>query len=287
MSTDAAKGRGGDGLTRAAGRHRRYAECVLYMASWAGLGWLLHLRAEIYLVMGVPITFAFQRFVRGQPLRAMWVISAPPFRLDGKGKVIALGLAAIPLVLAVSAAATRQWATCAWSVCATGGAIPAAYALRHFRRTLVRPLLACLSINSVIIGLTWTALSAWQVVEIGGGAQSLGYRFAMGIMSLIIFIPVVFVMEEVSFRGVLDAHLHRPGEGRGWGSAFFVSALWGLWHLPIAGDISLQRIGLLLFFHCPIGVVLSLYWRRTGTLVIPGASHALIDALRDALFSAG
>jgi len=287
MSTDAAKGRGGDGLTRATGRHRRYAECVLYMASWAGLGWLLRLQPEIYLVMGVPITFAFQRFVRRQPLRAMWVISAPPFRLDGKGKVIALGLAAIPLVLAVSTAATRQWATCAWSVCATGGAIPAAYALRHFRRTLVRPLLACLSINSVIIGLTWTALSAWQVVEIAGGAQSLGYRFATGIMSLIIFIPVMFVMEEVSFRGVLDAHLHRPGEGRGWGSALVVSALWGLWHLPIAGDISLQRIGVLLFVHCPVGVVLSLYWRRTGTLVIPGASHAFIDALRDALFSAG
>jgi membrane protease YdiL (CAAX protease family) len=118
-------------------------------------------------------------------------------------------------------------------------------------------------------------------------AQSLGDRFAIGIISLIVYIPVMFVMEEVSFRGVLDAHLHCPGEGRGWGSAFFVSALWGLWHLPIGGDISLQTIGVLLFVHCPVGVVLSLYWRRTGTLVIPGASHAFIDALRDALFSAG
>jgi membrane protease YdiL (CAAX protease family) len=242
---------------------------------------------EIYLVMGVPITFAFQWFVRRQPLRAMWVISAPPFRLDGKGRVIALGLAAIPLVSAVGAVAARQWATCAWCVCATGGAIPAAYALRHFRRTLVRPLLACLSISSVLVGLTWTALSAWRVVETPGGARSLGDRFAIGIVELIVFIPVMFVMEEVSFRGVLDAHLHRPGEGRGWGSALFISALWGLWHLPIAEDISLQRIGLLLFVHCPIGVVLSLYWRQTGTLVIPGASHALIDALRDALFSVG
>jgi membrane protease YdiL (CAAX protease family) len=237
--------------------------------------------------MGVPITFAFQWFVRRQPLQAMWVISAPPFRLDGKGKVIALGLAAIPLVSAVGAAAARQWALCAWSVCATGGAIPAAYALRHFRRTLVRPLLACLSINSVIVGLIWTALSAWPVGVRAGGARSLAYGFAFVIMSLIIYIPVVFVMEEVSFRGVLDAHLHRPGEGRGWGSALFLSALWGLWHLPIAGDISLQTVGELLFFHCAVGVVLSLYWRRTGTLVISGASHAFIDAVRDALFLAG
>jgi membrane protease YdiL (CAAX protease family) len=287
MSTDAAKVRGGDGLTRATGRHRRYAECVLFVASWVGLGLLLRLQMELYLVTGVPITFAFQRFVRRQPLRAMWVISAPPFRLDRKGKVIALVLAAIPLVSAVGAAAFRQWATCAWSVCATGGAIPAAYALRHFRRTLVRPLLACLSINIVLAGLILTALSAWGVVKTPGGAPSLGVRFAVGIVELMVFIPVVFVMEEVSFRGVLDAHLHRPGEGRGWGSALFISALWGLWHLPIAGDISLQRIGMLLFVHCPIGVVLSLYWRRTGTLVIPGASHALLDALRDALLSAG
>jgi membrane protease YdiL (CAAX protease family) len=287
MSTDAGKVRGGGGLTRATGHYRRYAECVLFIASWVGLGWLLRLQLELYLVIGVPITFAFQRFVRRQPLRAMWVISAPPFRLDGKGKVIALGLAAIPLVLAVTTAAARQWAACAQSVCATCGAIPAAYAVRNFRRTLVRPLLACLSINSVIIGLIWTALSAWQVLKTGVGERSLGDRFALGIMSLIVYIPVMFVIEEVAFRGVLDAHVHRPGEGRAWGSALFVSALWGLWHLPIAGDINLQTIGRLLFVHCPVGVVLSLYWRRTGTLVIPGASHAFIDAVRDALFSAG
>jgi membrane protease YdiL (CAAX protease family) len=285
MGDDATPGRGGDGLTRASSGHRRYAECVLYIASWAGLGWLLRVQGEIYLVMGVPITFAFQRFVRRQRLRAMWVISAPPFRLDGKGKVIAIGLAAIPFVSAVMAATARHWASCAWSVCATGGAIPAAYAIRHFRRTLIWPLLACLSINSVIDGLTWTALSVWHVGKIASGPESIGDRIAIGIIMLLTYIPVVFVMEEVSFRGVLDAHLHRPGEGRGWGSAFFVSALWGLWHLPIAGDISLEKIGVLLLVHCPFGVVLSLYWRRTGTLVIPGASHAFSDALRDALFS--
>jgi membrane protease YdiL (CAAX protease family) len=260
---------------------------MICVAAWAGLGWLLRLGGEAYLVLGVPITFAFQRFVRGQPLRAMWVVSAPPFRLDGKGRVIALGLAATPLFLAVTAAVARQWATCAWSVCATGGAVPAAYALRHFRRTLVRPLLACLAINSVIDGFTWAALSAWEGGEAAAGAQSLGDRVAIGIMSLIVYFPVVFVMEEVSFRGVLDAHLQRPGEGRGWGSALFVSALWGLWHLPIAGEISLGSIGVLLFVHCPFGVVLSLFWRRTGTLVIPGLSHAFSDALRDALFSSG
>jgi membrane protease YdiL (CAAX protease family) len=130
-------------------------------------------------------------------------------------------------------------------------------------------------------------LSVWEGGEAAAGAQSHGDRFALGITSLIVYFPVVFVMEEVSFRGVLDAHLHRPGEGRGWGSALFVSALWGLWHLPIAGDMSLESIVVLLLVHCPFGVVLSLFWRRTGTLVIPGLSRAFSDALRDALFSSG
>ena len=46
---------------------------------------------------------------------------------------------------------------------------------------------------------------------------------------------MTFVLEEVAFRGALDAHVHHEGEGRGWQSALFVSALWGLWHLPISG----------------------------------------------------
>src|SRR5205814_1740534 len=52
--------------------------------------------------------------------------------------------------------------------------------------------------------------------------------------SLLQYVPVVFVIEEVFFRGALDSYVHRVGEGTGWGSAVFVSALWGLWHLPLS-----------------------------------------------------
>lgn len=41
------------------------------------------------------------------------------------------------------------------------------------------------------------------------------------------------MLEEVFFRGALDTHVHDEREKRGVWSALFVSALWGVWHLPI------------------------------------------------------
>jgi membrane protease YdiL (CAAX protease family) len=38
--------------------------------------------------------------------------------------------------------------------------------------------------------------------------------------------------------------------------------------------------------HSIIGVPLSLAWRRTGNMAVPGFAHALIDAGRDGLRAA-
>lgn len=69
-------------------------------------------------------------------------------------------------------------------------------------------------------------------------------------------------------------------------TALLVSALWELWHLPIGLDqASLPFvIAQLLVVHCAIGVPFSIYWRRSGNLFVPGSTHALIDAVRDALY---
>src|SRR5262249_36925605 len=155
------------------------------------------------------------------------------------------------LVIVTSSASGRQWATCAWGLTAAGGAVAAAYALRHFRRALVGPLLACLAINGAIDAITWTALALSGGIEAASDPPGPGERLATGLGALVVSFPVMFVMEEVFFRGVLDPHLPRPGEGRGWGSALFVSSLWGLWHLPIVGDADLGTIASLLFVHCP------------------------------------
>jgi membrane protease YdiL (CAAX protease family) len=73
--------------------------------------------------------------------------------------------------------------------------------------------------------------------------------------------PVGFIVEEVFFRGGLDTYLHRAEKGTGWLSAIFVSALWGLWHLPgqvIPAGHLLSTIVVLLVAQIAIGVPLSL-----------------------------
>jgi membrane protease YdiL (CAAX protease family) len=75
---------------------------------------------------------------------------------------------------------------------------------------------------------------------------------------------------------------------RQWPTALYVSVLWGLWHLPIAGGGGqplAATVAQLLVVHCAIGVPLSLGWRRTGNLAVPALAHALIDAVRNALIA--
>jgi membrane protease YdiL (CAAX protease family) len=116
------------------------------------------------------------------------------------------------------------------------------------------------------------------------GASSLGILFA----ELVVFVPTMCVLEEVSFRGLLDSHIQHPGDGRGWLSAAYLSALWGIWHLPIIDTRGESLAGLILLMlaaHVPFGIVMSFYWRRTGNLLVPGAAHTVLDAVRDAFYA--
>jgi membrane protease YdiL (CAAX protease family) len=134
---------------------------------------------------------------------------------------------------------------------------------------------------------------------IGAGAMAVGLG-AMHIVSgapidvltvagtvtryLALYFPVTFVLEEVTFRGALDSHVHRAGEPRGWLSAVLVSVLWGLWHLPVSGGMPLPYLVLeLVAWHTLVGVPLSLAWRRSGNLAGPAFAHAAIDAVRNGL----
>jgi membrane protease YdiL (CAAX protease family) len=99
-------------------------------------------------------------------------------------------------------------------------------------------------------------------------------------------------VEEVAFRGALDSHVFRPqsdGQASGlpWLSAIFVSALWGIWHLPTAPVSSVSAfaamIPVVIIIHTLVGVPLSFCWRASGTLVLPAAAHALVDAYRNTI----
>jgi membrane protease YdiL (CAAX protease family) len=102
------------------------------------------------------------------------------------------------------------------------------------------------------------------------------------------YLALGFVLEEVAFRGLVDAHVHHRGEGRQWQSALFVSALWGMWHLPLViGTLPTLLLPVALFVpYILIGLPLSFAWRRGGNLALPVGAHAVIDAVRDGLAAA-
>jgi membrane protease YdiL (CAAX protease family) len=111
------------------------------------------------------------------------------------------------------------------------------------------------------------------------------------ITSILRYLPVGFVMEEVAFRGAFDSHLFHPGESRGVLSALFVSALWGIWHIPTIppGQMPMpiwMLAPVLAGVHCLTGVPLSIFWRRSGNLTVTASTHALIDAVRNAVLGA-
>ena len=89
------------------------------------------------------------------------------------------------------------------------------------------------------------------------------------------------------FRGAIDSHVFRPGDKGPWWTAFFVSTLWGWWHLPIAGGQGITQlltlIVLLPCIHIAVGDFLSLSWRRIGNLAVPATVHAFVDAVRNML----
>jgi membrane protease YdiL (CAAX protease family) len=115
-------------------------------------------------------------------------------------------------------------------------------------------------------------------------------RLFEGLRSLALYLPVCFMIEEVFFRGGLDSYLTRGGTRTPWISAFYLSTLWGWWHLPTVTLQPANRLAQLVVLavalplvHCGVGALLSIFWRRSGLLLVPVFAHAFIDAVRNAL----
>jgi membrane protease YdiL (CAAX protease family) len=143
-----------------------------------------------------------------------------------------------------------------------------------------------LLITLFLDAVQWSLFLGLGLVEMHPAEGGVAGRVLVGILSLVEYLAVVFAMEEVTFR-MLDSHLHEASRGRGVLSAVFIAAAWGLWHLPISGEVTWQTIAALLCIHVPYGVCLSLFWRKTGNLVVPGLCHALGDAIRNAITVTG
>jgi membrane protease YdiL (CAAX protease family) len=264
----------------------RYTQVLLLIGLWVGVGFTFQLEPEAYLLLGVPLTAAFQHWVRRRPLCEMWVKDGAAFGLGRLGALVALALLLAPAKELVSMTLRLRWVSAGWSLAALVGALPAAYSLSRFTRTTARQLLSCMATAGTVGALLMAGVAAMRAIALHQAVQP---NAGVGLRSLLLYFPVTFVLEEVTFRGVIDAHLHEASAGRGLWSAVVVSALWGLWHWPVAphAGVSPWVVAVqLVVVHAIIGVPLSLFWRRSGNLAVPAFTHAFIDAVRDALLRA-
>lgn len=267
---------------------RRYIEVLAFVALWMALGWMFHLDTNSYLLIGIPLVVLFQRFVCQRPLRQLWVRDAAAFRLGLVGSIIAVLLILAPgYDLIFVAVPKKSWIVVLWFLCAVAGAVFAAFAITQQRASAARRALPSF-ISAVLIGMAIMATSALASHHNIGVPLS---KLFLLLKQFLLYFTVTFVLEEVAFRGALDSHIYQlptDGQRRGtsaWLSAIFVSALWGIWHLPLlptGGAVAFAAaIPMLIIVHTLTGVPLSFCWRASGTLVLPAAAHALIDSYRN------
>ena len=188
-------------------------------------------------------------------------------------------LAIVPGYYAAQALMTHEWTGLAWYLAAMVGAVYASFALTSGSVTgALRAAALPIAVGASGMALVFTAIHVAT-----GTPLSVSASVAAIVKYTALYFPATFLLEEVAFRGALDAHVHDDGDRRGWVSAVFVSALWGIWHLPVSHALPFpQQLCELVVVHVLLGVPLSFAWRRTRNLAGPGLAHAVNDAVRNA-----
>jgi hypothetical protein len=109
---------------------RHVMEATGFVGVWISAGLFLRLDPDTYLIIGVPLLWFFQRYVRRERLAALWVRGAASFQLKGMDWLVVLLLMALPTVEIVTAVRDRNLVEFLWWVCSLCGAIPATFSLR-------------------------------------------------------------------------------------------------------------------------------------------------------------
>jgi membrane protease YdiL (CAAX protease family) len=262
---------------------RRLARAIvatLVIAGYMAIGFAFRLGAEAYLLLGIPITIAFQVLVVRRPLRSLWLRQAPPLTFTPRsiGAIVVLAIA--PAIVAVNGVRDGELALFGWGLAGIVGAVGAVYSLRAMDRDTVRSTIrTTLITGAVLVGI----MVAYRLAT-GGFNGNLTAAISTAVISLLTYLPVVFVMEEVLLRGLLDTYLHGSTPGPDRASALYGSALWGIWHLPVTFvALGILTIPYLVFVHTILGYFFVASWRQTGNLAAPGIAHAAVDALRNAV----
>ena len=199
--------------------------------------------------------------------------------MDRKAAAKATVLAITPGYYATHAFMAGDWTTFGWYLAAMSGAVAAAFSLR------ASSILATIRSAALPVAIGATGMATvYGIVHVATGTPLPAMAAVAALAKYTaLYYPATFLLEEVAFRGAIDAHVHHDGDSRRWQSAVFVSALWGLWHLPVSSGFPLPLlVAELIVVHVGIGVGLSFAWRRTRNLGGPALAHAVIDAVRNA-----
>ncbi len=256
----------------------RYLQILLFMAVYLGLGFLFSLKTESYLLLGIPLTFVFQLIIVKQPIHKLWLRDEQKFHLNKFGWIITLFFLLYPIYKTATDLIrdNNTFAHIGYDLAAILGAFCAGFCYSKMTTKTVKEFLLCFTIT----GLLRTSLYFIPLI-MGKTGYSLDY--IRGLKSLLIYIPIAFVVEEVIFRGMLDTYIQPSKNKFGIWSALFISCLWGLWHVPLSnGENPIWFVILTSMTVSLWGILLSIFWRRSGNLAVPGFSHALADAIRDA-----
>jgi membrane protease YdiL (CAAX protease family) len=271
----------------------RIVRTVGFVAVWMTIGFAMRasriswLDTNAYLVVGVPLTALWQVLVRRRSLLALWVEGAPrlPRRRVALGVGIGVVASVFPSIKLVQSVHEHAPSAAAWSACAIVGAFGLGYAAVAMRRKDVRPLLGSFATSGAIgVAIMVLALVAQVLVQHKATPEP-RHALMVGLRSFALYFPVCFTLEEVSFRGLLDADVNDGRRLEGTLTAIMSTWLWGLWHLPtLPATISLPGAILsVTIVHLIVGVPLVLWYRRSGNLLVPAITHAFIDAMRNAL----
>jgi membrane protease YdiL (CAAX protease family) len=262
-----------------ASRFTRYMQVILFVGIYIVCGYLLHLEATAYLLLGIPFTLLFQLFIAKKPIHQLWLRDEKKFYLNKWGWIIAILLMVFPIYQIIDLVIHNQltWVLFGYYTAAFLGAFCAGYSFSRFTKKTLRDFFTCF----IIVVLIRVLLYFFPFLT---GKHEFRFDYMQGIRSLLTYIPIAFVVEEVVFRGMLDTYIHPAKRAKGLWSAIFISVLWGLWHLPlhVNSESSMGFIVLTRILVSSWGIILSIFWRRTGNLAVPAFSHAFANAIRDA-----
>lgn len=260
----------------------RFLVVTLLVALYIITGIYLHLNKAEYQILGVPLLIFFQTIIHRQPLRTLWVRSGKPIVYNVRFFAIWFAFSLYPVYeIATYLEQSNPSNAALWGITIIG-AFGFSYALNNMRFENYRQLALCI-LTVILLGGIPTIL---QFIGHHSAANFSLSTILEAAGTTILFLPAGFMVEEVFFRGALDTYIHRGEKGTGWISAIYVSALWGLWHLP--GQIILpghliSTILALVISQILIGVPLSYWWRKSGNLTVNDTAHALLDTIRNVL----